>query len=352
MKKLSSILFILLLSWGAYSQDPSFFHQVPQDPSLYTNGQLTDATIPKFIETAFLNNPKFPEFKSASCLSATNIRGQGGFFTKQLFSLTSTCAGPSKSYIIKEPVHGLSESSRLHEIANFPGMNVMIEPNQQEGLPTLAAPVAYLSYEAMGMKHYLVVMPLAAGKMLCDVINDYKTKPDKPDIARAYRRLGKEMANFQNRFMVNDDPKVLLGKSLQHGDMKCLNIFYDEKTNHFTFIDNEFMQLSLNNRQIRQMDNFRLLFGNLYQGEEPKIARNLDGIDLKTWYNLTVKSFVEGYVEVFPENQRAQVLEELRNLIDPNQLPSIAIPAWLEIKAMYINPIFDELKLKYAGTGK
>jgi hypothetical protein len=73
----------------------------------------------------------------------------------------------------------------------------------------------------------------------------------------------------------------------------------------------------------------------------------LAGMDLTKWYPLTIKNFVDGYLETFPKDKQAQAFLELAAMLNPTVLPSFAIPEFMKIKDL-INPIFDELKQKYS----
>lgn len=358
MKKISFLLLVLCVSFeirviGAIQHDLSFIHQVQANQNLYNNGKLSEETLPQFLALAFHDKQQqFPQFSSASCLTATNMEGQGGFFTKQLFSVVSTCEGEPKYYIVKEPVKGIEESTRLKSISNVSVLKDLILPNLVLNKPSIAAPIAYLSYKPdNNVEHYLLVMPRAAGKMLCDVINDYKSSPNNQDIIRAYRQLGLEMANFHNLLVANEAlEKPLLKDSIIHGDLKCLNIFYDHKTNHFTLIDNESMYFSIERPQSRLIDIAKVLFGNFVKGDSPKVVNVLNGLDLKVWYDLSAKSFFEGYVSAFPKNQQSEALGELRALINRPFPSNYNQQSINDIRLKYLNPIFDELALQSAPT--
>lgn len=342
-----NLLWLIFIAWAAQAQDKSFIKQVEADPSLYPNGLMTEATLPKFFELAFKDNlAQYPQFASANCMSAQNIKQEGGYNTIQLFALTSTCTGSRQIYIIKEPANGLHESSQLFTLSNYPGLKELIDNKPDSGLPTVTLPVAYLSYAGPAKQHYLLVMYRALGSSFCNVITDFKTKDIKPDIPRIYRRLGLEIANFQKRFTKDKD--VLIGKTLRHGDLKCLNIFYDQETNHFSLIDNESMRMSIDNPVLPQEDNFRLLFGNLIASEDYYMKNILlQGIDLAKWYDLTIKNFVDGYLETFPEEKRGQAFIELANMLNPASTPDFATTEFMNIKHL-INPIFDQLRQKYS----
>ena len=70
----------------------------------------------------------------------------------------------------------------------------------------------------------------------------------------------------------------------------------------------------------------------------------LNGIDLQTWYDITLKNFITGYIKTYAENQQKQLLQELKKMFN-----DFDVPSWVgfynieEVKNNYINPIFDNL---------
>jgi serine/threonine protein kinase len=328
-------------------QDLSFIHHVKTDESLLINGLLSEQSLPKFLASAFLTRQKdFPEFslKSPSCLSANNIKSEGGFFTKQLFLVTSTCTGITKHYIIKEPVNGILESTRLNNLSNQPILKDLILPNEKKDYPSLALPIAYLSYSSNNISHYLLLMPQAKGKVLCNAINDLKSFKKDQDIAQMFRQLGLELANFHNLWPeINLQDQPLIKDSIIHGDLKCLNILYDDKTNHYTLIDNESIVSSLEQPSNRLIDIAKVLFGYNLKNDDARVLNVLNGVDLDKWYNVAVKNFFKGYVESFPKNQQKKALEDLRNLMNSNFPNSYNQYAIHNMLSTYINPIFDVL---------
>ncbi|HXW53877.1 MAG TPA: hypothetical protein VEL47_07220, partial [Myxococcota bacterium] len=233
------------------------------------------------------------------------------------------------------------------QISSVPALAGLVWPNSEPNKPTIALPIAYLAYSDSQREHYLEVMPAAPGKMLCDIINDYKSAAEKPDIARSYRQLGLELANFHNLMVgPGTDSKKLLKDSIIHGDLKCVNIFYDAAMNHFTLIDNEGMSHFLDRPGPRIADIAKLLFGHFVPGEDARVINTVSGLDLKQWYELAAKNFFLGYVEAFPKDQQREALTELRDIIN-GPIPGYNQAGLNDVRIKYINPIFDELLQKF-----
>lgn len=278
---------------------------------------------------------------------------QGSFNTIQLFSVTSTCLpGKTSMYIIKEAKHGFNEAESLRAIAKYPGMKELLAPAMPlKGLPSIALPLAYFSYAGptgYGL-HYIAAMPAAKGKVLCQIVGEYRKNQSPQNaerIKRAYKILGTELANFHKRFS-RPVQGSKIGKTIPHGDMHCFNVFYDEIGGHFTFIDNETMAASLNNLQTPDDDILKLFLG-LVSTSEPEARKEIiKGIDPKVWYNLAFKNFIEGYLDAYTSTEQKQVLQDLKKMFNSNN----AFP-WLRIAAAElqklrtnnINPIFDEIE--------
>lgn len=329
--------------------------RVTFDQSKLVNGKFTERSLLEFLVQAY-NEEKLPfiEFSNINCLKAINLyKGGGatGFQTSQLFLVTSTCnpQGPAEQFIVKGIAKGLEEAKRLERLKNYPGIAPLISPRSVPGFPSLSIPIAYFVYPFQNTQHYISKMPLAPGKQFIDYIEEYKKNPsaqNKERLARAFQILGKELANFQKRFMQPVAGKIL-GKTIVHSDLHWLNMFYDENAGHFTFIDNETMEKSLDNRRDAYIDIVQIFFFAQLDG---LFAQWLQGIDQNQFYNMAVTNFVEGYISVYPENQKLALIKELKNIL--NNYNSAGHVGWSDqklspIRQGGINPAFDALIKKY-----
>lgn len=329
--------------------------RVTFDQNKLVNGKFTERSLLEFLVQAYTEEKlPFIEFSNINCLKAINLyKGGGatGFQTSQLFLVTSTCnpQGPAEQFIVKGIAKGLEEARRLERLKNYPGIAPLISPRVVPGFPSLSIPIAYFVYPYQNTQHYISKMPLAPGKQFVDYIEEYKKNPteqNKERLARAFQILGKELANFQNRFMQPVAGKII-GKTIVHSDLHWLNMFYDENAGHFTFIDNETMESSLDNRRDAYIDIVQVFFFAQLDG---LFAQWLQGINQNEFYYMAVTNFVEGYVSAYPDNQKLALVKELKNIL--NNYNSAGHVGWSDqklspIRQGGINPAFDALIKKY-----
>ncbi len=322
---------------------------------LEPDGTFTEKSLPKFLAKAYSEKKLLNEdFSKETCLKAKKrtIKDlEGSFNTIQLFEVTATCRpGPASMYIIKEARNGLDETLSLKEIEKYPGMKELIAPAvPPKGFPSIALPFAYFSYPAGYGLHYIAAMPTAKGKVLCEIVTafrDSQTPQNAERVKRAYKILGTELANFHKRFM-KPVPGAKIGKTIPHGDFHCFNVFYDEIGGHFTFIDNETMRAFLNNLAIPSDDILKPFLAPFSTSESAARKDVIKGIDLKKWFDLAFKSFIEGYLDAYAIADRKQVLQDLKKMFNSNeQYPWLQIDAakLQELRTKYINPVFDEIQ--------
>lgn len=318
---------------------------------LQENGQFTEQSLPKFLAQAYEEKKlTHQDFRKEACLKAKNLGTQGGYNTLQLFRITSTCsAGPASFYIIKEAREGIDEATKLKSLEKLPKLHDIIAPKTKPGLPSIALPIAYFAYPDKKALHYIAAMPSAKGKPLNDLLDNFKKNPSpelEEQLKRAFFILGKETANFHKLYSV-PTKKNLLTPTLVHGDFHFFNLFFDENAGHFTFIDNESMAKSINNKMHPSVDIVKLFFMPFSINQTYQQFRDLiDGVNLEKWLNITVKNFVLGYANAYPKEQEQQVYAELKKIFnDPFSI------AWVDfnenqlndIRTRYINPIFDQL---------
>jgi len=333
---------------------------------LEPDGTFTEQSLPKFLAKAYDEKKLINEdFSKEACLKAKKLQAEGSTNTLQLFLVTATCRPTQASmYIIKEAKDGHYEATRLKEIEKYPGVKELLAPGMPpKGLPSVALPVASFSYAGPNGKslHYISAMPTAKGKVLCQLVSEYRDNQSLQNaerIKRAYKILGNEMANFHKRFM-QPVPGAAIGKTMIHGDFHCFNVFYDEIGGHFTLIDNETMGTSLKNKLTPADDILKPFFG-LFSIVEPSERRDIiKGIDLKKWHDLAFKSFIEGYLDTYALTEQKQALQDLKIMFNSDEIyenysgntdfPSIG---WLnipspernELRTKYINPVFEEIQ--------
>jgi hypothetical protein len=334
-----TIITTLLFSTLENSAEQNNIPQIDFNKSLLApDGTFTEESLPKFLAQAYqekkLTNP---DFSKAECLKAKKMDVQGSFNTLQLFQITTTCrSGQTSSYIVKEARNGLDEATKLKAIEKYPGMKELLAPaNPPQGFPSVILPIAYFSYAGQGGYglHYIAVMPSAKGKVFCQIVQEYRDNPSSQNaekIKQAYKKLGTELANFHKHF--------------SHGDMHCFNFFYNGS--YFGLIDNETVTISKSFQNAGD-DDLKLFLG-LVSTSEPAERKNIiQGIDLKVWYNLAFKSFIEGSLEAYKPAEQQKVLADLKKIFNSNQtFPWLKIDAaeLQKLRTNYINPVFDEIE--------
>lgn len=349
------LLFITLfglmpfIGQNLFAKEPQI-HAIEIDSSLVQpDGTLSEQSLLKFLAKAYSEKKLNDDaFRAESCLKAKNIRTQGGRQTLQLFSVTSTCNNQEATYIIKEPASGMGEAYNLMAIETFPGMKELITPKKVKGLPSIALPLAYLSYTDKNSTqynntHYIEIMPIAPGKVFADFIKEYRDNPspeNKEKLSHAYRTLGKETSGFHKKFMSTDIKK--LAKTILHGDLHIFNIFYDDVDDHFTLIDNESIAHYLNNPRSPSKDVLELFFVP-FDINHPDFRDAIKGIDLKTWTDIALRNFIIGYLEPFQSTEHKQVLQELKQMFIGNSGWNVDPQTLKTLRENEISPLFDEL---------
>lgn len=254
-----------------------------------------------------------------------------GFSAVSLYSLEADFGDYNKKYIIKESIHDLKECISLELIKRFFvknnfKFNYEFEPN----LPTISLSLANFSYTYIKdlkgskklKKRYFTILPQASGCLLSTLISEFRDNPNENNqarISKAFRQLGVELSNFHRRFMISNnftnslspnnskdlslESKQILCETVVHGDLHYFNIIYDEQNNHFTFIDNETMCRSLKTKKSPAYDLLRLIF-NPFEANETlkKFSDLVVGIDLKLWFQISFKNFIEGYISVYSKS--------------------------------------------------
>jgi hypothetical protein len=317
-------------------------------------GTLTDSLLSSILAQAYKEGKLInAAFSKKECLKTKSLGAGSGYNTVQLFLVTSTCVTPTKNYlyIVKESKKGLEESTNLKKIEVYPGMEDMIAPKVLKGFPTISLPFFYFSYHPhKSHTHYIATMPAADGMVLCELIAEFRknqTPANADRLKRAYRILGQELSNFHKRFMQPIAGRKL-GITVAHGDLHCHNIFYDEKVGHFTFIDNETMVKSFGKLKKPVIDFVRLFFPHFSTDKTRYEFKELiGGIKPGTFLNITLKPFIDGYLSTYNENEKRQLLQDLKDIFtDKIEAHPLHFDAkyMQEIKDQYIIPIFDQIE--------
>ncbi|HLJ30957.1 MAG TPA: hypothetical protein VKU36_00835 [Candidatus Babeliales bacterium] len=337
-------------------QNTTVIHKITVDASLLkSDGTITEEGLSSILAQAY-NEGKLQnkDFNNKKCLKAKSLGAGSGYNTVQLFLVTSSCTPSSQPllYIIKESKKGLTESTNLKKVEEFPGIKELLAPNIVPGFPTISLPFFYFSYHPYHQKvHYIAAMPAAEGMVLYDLLKEFQADQSQKNadrIKKAYYILGKELGNFHKKFMQPATTEKVLNPTVAHGDFHPHNIFYDEKTGHFTFIDDETIVRYLKNPQIPTIDFIRLIFlpfstdNTRYEFKEL-----LTGVNPQTYLNLVLTPFLKGYISVYAPEKRKQLLLDLKEIftgkIDAHPL-HFDQQNLNDITKKYIIPIFNQIE--------
>lgn len=288
-------------------------------------------------------------FNDEKCLKVKNLGKGGGYNTLQLFLVSSTCSGKEENYIVKEPRDGVLEAKQLSLVAESPTLKDLAVPSMVAGLPSLALPISYLSYTKDKKPHYLVIMPAALGTDLAALTLKFKKNQSKENrdlLASAFLKLGEEVGQWHKRNMKTTGGNKI-GKTVVHGDFHPFNIFYDANKNHVTFIDNESIASSLKEPGNVSTDLIKLFFMPFSINDDYAQFRDLiEGIDLKTWFDISLKNFITGYKKAYAKSEQTKLLQELKDIfIKPFSI------TWVDfnedqldnLRKEHFVPLFNEL---------
>jgi len=362
MRLLSISLFVLLpfVTQDLVAAPQASVPSVELDNSLYNEeGELLEGGVDAVLEKLHHEKKLMGEaFTKQSCMNAKNIGSKGGYQTRQLFLLTSTCKPhETLQYIIKEPATD-HEIDALKAIAAYAPLQPFIAPNKRKGFPILALPIAYFSYQAEGHTHFIEIMPRAKGESMFDLVARFRDNQTPANLAKIkvmFRNFGKQRSLFHRRFMQppedaakhEDDEmhnKILRG-TITHQDLHYNNAFYDEKTGELSLIDLESMNNSLHHPTSPWKDltePFWLQFTTNF----PNFSGLIKGINVDTWIDISLKEDMEGYLESYTPAERLQAIEELRKMF--NDLSILGWGEWDEKQLpglkKKVNAVFDQLK--------
>jgi hypothetical protein len=351
--------------------------EVNVDPKfLDKNGKIKPENLVEFLGTLRhdirdLREPLYTDVSMPQCLSAKSL-GAGGVNTAQLFmiSVDDRCISGNKKlkpmtpkYIIKESskkskeVVGLrklhqSELMKLYDLSN---------PKRDKNKLAIAFDLLDIKYYFKGQSHYLTFLPIAPGKSLMSLAKDLAAAIHSGNTAdehakaerlyNSYLAYGKVKGEELRRFMVLPKGKVLLGKSIVHGDAHIENVFEEGVE-----IDPETYALSLEEKRPVAVDLFIFIAFPLAQLKDQYLFPKIIG--LSKWNNLTLKPFVLGIVSNWPKEQQPQVLGELRSLYTNlsetrkffTERSFFINPAKYKASTKDINRVFDNISKELGVT--
>ncbi len=281
----------------------------------------TPESVAKFLAQAYNENKiSNPSFKSADCINITDIMGQKGYQTSQLFVVESACDITPKKYILKEIASKTKEIARLENSSLIKALYPFIYPKREPNFPTFLFPIAYISYSYNNTDHYLSLLDMAPGVLLSNLIIKYKNNEiSQEDIKHIYYKVGFSISRFHQRMSYhfkndNQYDNIMLKPTYVQGDAHQANIFYDKDQDQVIFIDNEKIAADDNNNKPPKDPYYdiRKFFFTTLQMFTPENIKN-DRNFINKWLKITISNFLKGYIDVYKEESRTQLLSELYN---------------------------------------
>jgi thiamine kinase-like enzyme len=155
-------------------------------------------------------------------------------------------------------------------------------------------------------------MPKSEGIKISSLVELYKRKQiSREKVEKIFYEIGRALSKFHNKFMDKykdkAKPGTILTPTIVHGDAHQANVFYDEKTNTVTLIDNERISSYSPNSPAWELKYFFLVTFDLFTSE---LIKN-DQPFFNDWIYITMKSFMKGYMSIYPKDQWEQIVNEV-----------------------------------------
>lgn len=241
-----------------------------------------------------------------------------GFFSDQIYKVTLNPAAAAdalhSSFIIKSVKATLGaiaknrkQETPIKEIQDLKRVEQIILPEvtdlktKNPLFPTLAVPdKSYYYFDEDGLKHYITVIPLSAGKSVQQFLMDYLYYDDIQSVDAVMKKVGRALGEFHYNLASSETKQKLDDGTLEYTDFKTIihgdfhkgNVFVDQ--NEVTFIDNATIANSLITPRSSVIDIYRF-YGFTYN----YILLQFDSYQFHQVNNSFV-SFIDGYVSAFP----------------------------------------------------
>jgi len=321
-----------------------------------------------------LREPMLSDFSMPQCMKVSSLKANG-VNVLQLFiiSVDEKCiqgkAGKTAfipKYVVKDTKKKTTEIRNLRQLHNsdLKKLYDIQLRNRSKNKLAISFDLLNIKYKIQNTNHYLSFLSAAPGMSFMDVSKNLAASIKNGDTAAIHRdsdilynsslSLGKRISELHTYFMEKPTDKRLLGNSIVHGDLHLENVFVDSFNDFLiTLIDNESFSKSLVKKRPVGVDLF-LLYAFTVSQFKDKYAYPKE-ISATLWNNLMLKPFLLGYISIWPQNQRAQLLRELRDIYT-NPTTQLSL---LPQRSLFINPIsylskvkdvkrvFDEISTNY-----
>ena len=353
---------------------------VPVDPKLLNkSGQFQPGQFINFLaslkrDLRDLREPMLSDFSMPQCLKVDSLKANG-VNVLQLFiiSVNEKCfqgradkTAFIPKYVVKDTKKKTTEIRNLRQLHNSDLKklyDIQIRNRSKDKL-AISFDLLNIKYKFQNTNHYLSILSAAQGMSLMDVSKNLALSIKKGDTTAIHRdsdilynsflSLGKGIGELHRYFMDKPTDKRLLGNSMVHGDLHLENVFVDPLNNFLiTLIDNESFSKSLVKKRPVGVDLF-VLYAFTVSQFKGKYSYPKE-ISATLWNNLMLKPFLLGYISLWPQSQRAQLLNELRNIYTNPATQLTLLPQ----RSLFINPIsylsklkdvkrvFDEISINY-----
>jgi tRNA A-37 threonylcarbamoyl transferase component Bud32 len=283
-------------------------------------------------------------------------------------------------YIIKEVAKGTTELKRIARLKASPlGEYNLLNPARPPLFPAIAFDEVSSFYkDKKGKIHYMMVLTAAPGKPFFDLIKNFNELSRKEEIStteirkveKAYRSFGMALGLLHSSYMTKDSKGKLTGKShAVHGDLHAHNVFVqsskEKEDDLITLIDVETMAHALKKAQdvAQDLRKFYIFTARSLptQGLQKKFTPNRS-IDQGLWHDITMKPFLEAYVDAYAMDKAGHVdVKRLKEVIEilnrsylsifgsTKQLGFIALVGvhnFMKAQKKFLRPIIEEIAKK------
>lgn len=256
-----------------------------------------------------------------------------GHFSGQLFSISyndnsltdETMSSSTKPlYVLKETKKGVKEIKHLYQISVSPLINEKISTTEKmadkevlsESMAQIAFDDVHFKIKTMGETRYFSLLQTAPGKSLHHHFVEFGEVADSSDcdnpqfqvalkkIKHIFYRVGESISLLHQKYAVIEVKRPFAkARTYLHGDLHSANIFFDEKTDLVTLIDNETFALSLKRPSSGVNDIVEFYIMHTIHTLAHQVSRQLTinqefGIHDQLWHELW-RSLFAGYFAAF-----------------------------------------------------
>lgn len=253
-----------------------------------------------------------------------------GFYSGQLFAIryaNQTSQEFSQDlkplYILKETKKGVREIGNLYRINSsklsaekISTIDLMNKPVSNVDMARISFDDLHFKLKTQGKTRYFSLLQTAPGQSLRGYLKEFGKIARSIDIdnqefqssyskmKHIFYRVGFAVSKLHQKYAVTNSKRSFTDQhTFVHGDMHSENIFYDDKTDMVTLIDNETFSLSLNRTisGVNDIVEFYMVhtIHTVAQKFSDQLTINTEfGIDDRLWHELC-RSLFNGYLSAY-----------------------------------------------------